>query len=96
MSKYYIIAGNKQEFATFIKRKALELFNEGQTSISLSDFVYVSSPDTLIGMREPTGWFYGTWVKRTDISDILRQLLTSTTSTEKCEKFLKIIADYGL
>ena len=84
--KYYVIAGTKEQFNGFILAKSLELFAQGHTSISLSHFVYVSSPDVLRGVRDPHGWFYGTWQTRQDILDILIQLRLQSKNNETIER----------
>ena len=76
MSKYYVICGTRQEYNEFIQRKALELFNQGDTSVSLSQFVYVNSSDQLRGLVDPHGWFVGTWRDRSNIHEILDVLRT--------------------
>jgi hypothetical protein len=76
--KYYVIAGSHEEYKAFILRKAMEMTIDGNTSISLSDFVYVSGPETLRGLRNPRGFFVGTWQKKSDIKDILLTLLHQT------------------
>ena len=86
--KYYVVCGNHNEFNDFIRRKAFELFGHGDTSISLSDFVYVDSKEKIIGIHEPTGWFYGTWKNNPNIEDIMIALAGSLTGTR-----LRIIQD---
>jgi hypothetical protein len=76
MSKYYVICGTRQEYNEFIQKKALELFGQGDTSVSLSQFVYVNSSDQLIGRVDPHGWFIGTWRDRSNIHEILHVLRT--------------------
>jgi hypothetical protein len=76
MSKYYVICGTVFEFNEFMQRKALELFGQGDTSISLSHFVYVNSSDQLKGLVDPHGWFVGTWRDRSNIHEILHVLRT--------------------
>jgi hypothetical protein len=77
-NKYYVIAGSHEEYKAFILRKAMEMTIDGNTSITLSHFVYVSGPETLRGLRNPRGFFVGTWRKRTDSKDILLQLIYQT------------------
>ena len=74
--KYYVICGNRQEYNVFIQKKALELFNQGDTSVSLSQFVYVNSTNQLKGRVDPHGWFVGTWRDRSNIHEILHELRT--------------------
>ena len=75
--KYYVVCGNRNEFNEFIKRKAFELFGQGNTSISLSQFVHVDSVEKIRGIHEPTGWFYGTWKNNPNIEDIMIALAGS-------------------
>jgi hypothetical protein len=72
--KYYVIAGTRPEFNEFIQRKALELFGKGE-DISLSNFVFVNASDQLRGIECPHGWFIGSWRDRSNIHEILQQLL---------------------
>jgi hypothetical protein len=88
--KYYVIAGNAQQATDFIKRKATEMWHDGYTSIALSNFVYVSSVLTLRGIRNPHGFFIGTWRDRRDIHEILYQLLILVHETETIEKLSKL------
>lgn len=71
MSRIYVIAGTMAEYDNFIRRKAQQLFAEGQTSISLSDFMFVSRPDQLRGLRDVHGYFIGTYRNRNDIREIV-------------------------
>lgn len=72
--KYYVIAGSVFEFDRFTKKKSAEMWNEGNTSVSLSDFLYVSSVNTLRGLSEIQGFYVGTWKNRSDISEIQSQI----------------------
>ena len=74
--KYYVICGNRQEYNEFIQRKAMELFGQGYTSVSLSDFIFVNSSDQLVGKVDPHGWFVGSWRDRSNIHQILHVLRT--------------------
>ena len=71
--KLFIVAGTRQEYEFFIRRKADELAKTGYP-ISLSHFVYVSGYETLRGQRDIHGWFYGTYRQRKDIKDIVMQI----------------------
>ena len=79
--KYYVVCGNYNEFSHFIQQKSLELFGQGDTSISLSNFVYLDSAEKLRGVAEPTGWFYGTWKNNPNIEDIMIALSCSLNGT---------------
>ena len=73
-NKIYVIAGNRAEYEQFIKRKAQQLWDDGNKSISLSDFVFVHSSERLRGMRNVHGYFIGTFAQRSDIEDLKQQL----------------------
>ena len=87
--KYYVIAGNENQFRTFILRKATEMAMMGNTSITLSHFVYVSGPESLRGVRNPHGFFFGTWRKNPDIKDILLTLYHQTEEGLTSRKILQ-------
>ena len=72
--KYYVVCGNYNEFSDFIHKKSIELYNQGQTSISLSHFVHVDRADKLMGVFDPIGWFYGTWKNNPNIEEIMISL----------------------
>ena len=88
--KYYVIAGNAIQAKEFIKRKSLEMWNKGDTFISLSHFVYVADVTTLRGVSDPHGFFIGTWRERKDIIEILYQLLIATQDKERAKKFIDL------
>jgi hypothetical protein len=71
--KLFIVAGNKREYDFFIRKKADELAKTGYP-ISLSHFVYVSDFETLRGHRDVHGWFYGSYLQREDLQDIVMQI----------------------
>lgn len=73
MTKYYVVAGNRNEFQEFIHRKSGELWQAGK-DVSFSHFVYVDSEEKLAGVQNPHGWFYGTWRQRKDIRILLEVL----------------------
>ena len=71
--KLFIVAGNREEYEFFIRKKANDLVKDGYP-ISLSHFVYVTSSLTLLGHRDVHGWFYGTYRQRKDLRDIVMQI----------------------
>lgn len=73
--KYYIIAGSREQFEDYIRRDSTHRWNSGETSVSLSDYVYVYRSDQLRGLKDPKGAFIGTWKERKDIKEILLSLL---------------------
>jgi hypothetical protein len=74
--KTYVIAGTNYEANYWISVDLGKkyLFN---TSLNMSDYIIVSSPDQLMGMRDPTGIFVGTWRERKDIFELLNRLLVN-------------------
>jgi hypothetical protein len=76
VTKLFIIAGNHDQFREYQRK---------DTSSDI--LVYVSSIDTLRGIREPKGKFIGTWYRREDINKIIYQLsVAGSLSQEKREK----------
>jgi hypothetical protein len=71
--KLFIVTGNRREFEFFIRKKADDLVKTGYP-ISLSHFVYVSSPETLLGHRDVHGWFYGSYRQRADLTEIVMRI----------------------
>jgi len=72
--KTLVIAGNANEAKYWIIQDLGKKY-PSNTSLSMSDYIIVSNPDQLRGMRDPKGIFVGTWKQRTDIFEILNQLL---------------------
>lgn len=66
----YVVSGTHNEFMAYKLNK-----NDQQTQ-----YVYVSKPEMLRGLRDPKGVFYGSWRNRTDILDVVQQLRVSTTN----------------
>ena len=78
--KYYVVAGNHDQYKAFVHKKTQQLSEMGVTDISYSHFVYVGADGfNLKGISNPHGWFYGTWRERSDIKNILTVLKVCTT-----------------
>ena len=75
--KYYVICGNRNEFQEFVTKKAADMWMNGTTSVSLSNFVFVHSSEQLRGQSCPHGWFFGTWRGLSNIKEIVLQLALS-------------------
>jgi hypothetical protein len=94
-TKYYVIAGHVSEYTAFAKRKSQEMWDAGNTNITMSHFVYVSDYKILMGLRHPTGFFVGSWKNRPDIGDILAMLkVICTSDPNKIGSLLKIYEEY--
>ena len=96
-TKYYVIAGNHQQGTQFIKNKCGTMVRSGWTSMSLSNFVYVASPEILRGQDNPTGWFYGSWRERDDIGMILMMLVLNKKKIQQhyTPEFRDILKEFG-
>lgn len=81
--RFFVVCYNKEEFNFFVKRKIEECWKSGQTSVSMSNFVYADSVDKLRGHRNPRGWFYGRWMDRSDIEHIIMTLMVAQDSPHK-------------
>ena len=86
--KYYVIAGTHREFRDFMIKKSAELWDSG-VDVSLSNFVYVRNKDSIMGVKDPTGWLVGTWRERPDIRDVIYEMtLRTNPSKETLRKIL--------
>ena len=92
--KYLVIAGNRDQFREFIGRKAKQIWEEGHTSVTLSDFLYVGGPDQLRGYSNPQGFFVGTWRERNDIEQILNILLVCMSDPTKGKAVIDIYSKW--
>jgi len=71
-----------------MNKKSAELWDSG-VDVSLSNFVYVQNKDSIMGVRNPTGWLVGTWRERPDIRDVIYQMILRTNpSNETLRKIL--------
>jgi len=72
--KIFVVAGNVDQFKAYSNKRAKELWEQGETSISLSNFVYVNGPEVFRGFNQVHGVFTGTYRDRPDIRDIVREI----------------------
>jgi hypothetical protein len=77
---YYVIAGNFEQYRAFVKKKTAEALDQ---KLEYSSHNYVSSPEVFRGMRNPKGYFIGSWRQRNDIREILNQLLICTDDDKR-------------
>ena len=75
----------------FRSNNAQKRFVAGDTSVSLSDYVYVSDASKLRGWNEPHGVFIGTWRERKDMEDIFQSLLISHRVSDKSHRVINQI-----
>lgn len=95
VGKYLVVAGNRNEFHTFIRKKSEELWAPDY-DISMSHFLYVAGPDQLRGYSNPQGFFVGTWKERTDLEHIFMILSVAMTDSWKREKLRDIYSIWKL
>lgn len=77
MSKIFVVAGTSHEAHYWIINHLGKRY-PSNTSASMSDYVYVSSADTLKGIRDPHGVFVGNWLGRPDILQIVEALMMAS------------------
>lgn len=83
MNKIYVIAGNEYEAKKWIGKDMKERASKGETTLSLSEYVFIYRAEQLRGIRNPRGVFYGTWRDRPDVKEIFEALMTATTDLDK-------------
>jgi hypothetical protein len=83
MSKIFVIAGSHHQAKEWIKQDIEKRINAGQTSLTLSHYVYVSSAADLRGYSDPHGVFIGTWKDRPDILEIVETLMIQSTHVNR-------------
>lgn len=87
--KTYVICGSHSEFEIYVKSKLDEIWSQN-TSLSMSDYVYVSDPAHLGGHRNIHGVLYGNWRKRGDIRFLLEVLISRIDSEQSRKKLYEI------
>lgn len=84
MTKFFVIAGGFFEFKDWKSKNYPEMLLNHDIE-NVGDIIYVSGVHVLKGYSNPTGIFIGTWHRRVDIKEILIQLSTSMTDTNRVE-----------
>jgi len=82
MSKIFVIAGTKQEADYWIINDLGKKYPTN-TSLSMSDYKYVSHVDDVKGYTNPHGVFVGNWLGRPDIFEIVEALMLRSTHVNK-------------
>ena len=96
MAKIFVVAGTDNEAFEWMKEDLDRRWHEGETSLSLSDYIsdYVSdyvicnSTQKLRGIHDIHGYLVGTWRRRADIEEILRLILISSSGKNETIKEL--------
>jgi len=68
-NKIFVVAGNYEQYKDWVKRNLAE-----NTSISLSNFVYVNGPEVFRGFNQVHGYFVGSYRTRPDIREIVWEI----------------------
>ena len=84
--KTLVIAGTYDEANNWMKRDVMRRWNAGETSSTMSDYIYCNNADRIKGMKDPHGVFIGTWRQRKDMEDIFVTLLSSITITNNAHR----------
>jgi hypothetical protein len=77
---YYVIAGNMKQHRAFVDKKTAEAIDQNKPYYN---FYYVTGPDALRGVRNPKGYFIGTWRDRADIRNIITQFIVCADDADK-------------
>ena len=89
--KIIIIPGNYNQGLDWAKKDCKNRWNNGNTSISLSEYIIVSSVNQIRGIRDPHGVFVGTWRERDDIKEIVATLYRQSDLVN--EDLVRILCD---
>lgn len=81
MDKIFVIAGTREQYDEYRKRKIEEMHAKGQIDFRYADIIYVGNPHALRGIRYPHGVFIGTWRDRPDILQIVEELQICSNNT---------------
>jgi len=72
--KIYVVAGTRWEAKEWIMQD-IEKKYPNDPSVTISNYVYVDSPNRIRGLNDPHGVFVGSWRIRHDIKEIVEALL---------------------
>lgn len=87
LDKIFVLAGNYEQFFAF-RRQLVEVLREEHHSFNISDIVYIGGAEQLRGFRDPWGYKVGTWAYRSDIKDIIEQLMIAGSNYR--EDFIEV------
>ena len=72
-----------------------ESWEHNDTSISMSNFVYVREQNQIRGLRNPRGYFIGTWYENPHIVEILNALVVSMSDLDRVNDLNKLYRIYN-
>lgn len=95
--KIYVIALTYDEFMKYIRDDCDRRVRSGQTTVSLSEYVFVDSQYKLLGVREAHGVFVGSYKKRPDLYDLVTAIsLSYAPDMDPISKYNEICQRIGL
>lgn len=86
--KFYVIAGTYQEAMAWIKQDLAKKYS-ADTSMSISNYHYVSHSHDLKGVQNPHGSFVGNWMGRPDIIEIVEEMVLRSNQNPALVKVYK-------
>jgi hypothetical protein len=92
--KNYVICGSSAEYDFFIREKCRQM-NEKGMDASLSNFVFLTEPNQLRGIRNPHGWLYGNWKKNPKIYEILQTIVMVSDVMNISESIIQAMKTLG-
>jgi len=94
--KTIVIAGNYNQGLNWAESDCKKRWANGNTSISLSEYIIVSNANQLRGIQDPHGVFVGTWREREDIEEIVETLfMQSIHVNRELERIRSDIRKHG-
>jgi hypothetical protein len=69
----FIVSGTYEQYKQWVKNN-IDRYYSKNTSITLSNFVYVSGPEIFRGHSKVHGVFTGTYLNRPDINEIVQMI----------------------
>lgn len=79
--KIYVLAGNFEQFKYF-RSQLLEAMAQNSLEFNVNDLIYISDRNKIRGVRNPFGYFVGTFQERFDYQDIINELMIRTESMD--------------
>jgi hypothetical protein len=87
MQRKLVIAGNVFQANEWIKKDCNRRSAAGDRSVSISDYIVVTDPTRIRGIRDPHGVLIGTWRERKDVQELIEILfLSSVTANKELER----------
>lgn len=72
----FIIAGNRKEYQQWVKKQLIN-----RSALCSKTMLFVEGPHTLLGWRDISGYFVGSFRDRDDLEEILIRLAASNSKS---------------